>query len=127
MQRFSDIQLNYREIATPQLLADILENVQAAVRIYQAGGKRHEVVIKPPRRSNPQNDKWHKLLRAIAAETGHSVEEIKHAVKTEFLGEEVFIFAGKEHSRPRESSGLTEREMSDLITQTEALYADLSR
>jgi len=126
MQRFSDIQLNYREIATPQLLADILENVQAAVRIYQAGGKRHEVVIKPPRRSNPQNDKWHTLLRAIAAETGHSVEEIKHAVKTEFLGEESFIFAGKEHSRPRESSGLTEREMSDLITQTEALYADLS-
>ncbi len=126
MQRFSDIQLNYREIATPQLLADILENVQAAVRIFQAGGKRHEVVIKPPRRSNPQNDKWHKLLRSIAAETGHSVEEMKHAVKTEFLGEEVFIFAGKEHSRPRESSGLTEREMSDLITQTEALYAQLS-
>jgi len=95
MQRFSDIQLNYREIATPQLLADILENVQAAVRIFQAGGKRHEVVIKPPRRSNPQNDKWHKLLRSIAAETGHSVEEVKHAVKTEFLGEEMFIFGGK--------------------------------
>ncbi len=125
MQRLADVRLNYRVQVSQSNLDEIDENIKAAIRISEAGGKTHEVTITPPRRSNPQNDKWHKLLRAIAQQTGHSVEEVKHAVKLEFLGEETFVFKGSEFVRPRSSSGLTENEMSQLITQTEALFYGL--
>ena len=124
MQRLRDVQLNYRSNVCPEDVDEIIENLNAAIRIAEQGGKTHEVSIRPPRRSNPQNDYFHSLVRDIASSTGHTAEEVKHFIKAEYLGYDTIVIKGVPIARPRETSGLTESEMTELITRTEALHAE---
>ena len=125
MQLVRDITINYRAVISSENLEEITENIETAIAISEQGGKWHELSIRPPRRSNPQNDYFHSLLRDIASSTGHTVEEVKHFCKAEFLGYDTIVLKGIPIARPRESSGLTEAEMTELITRTEALHAEL--
>ena len=125
MQRIRDLTINYRAVISAENLEEVTENIETAVAISEQGGKWHEVSIRPPRRSNPQNDYFHTLLRDIATATGHSVEEVKHFCKAEYLGYDTVVIRGIPIARPRETSGLTEVEMTELITRTEVLHADL--
>jgi hypothetical protein len=119
----TDQPINVRFVIDEQNLPDILANLEAAQK-FTAAGKPYEAHIHRLRRSNPQNDYWHTLLRDIADKTGHSFEEVKDWVKTEFLGTKAILLRGKTIIRPRESSKLTADEMSLLIERTEALHAD---
>ena len=124
MQRVRDIKINFRCAIDHDNMDDINENIDTAIAIRSAGGNFHEISIRPPRRSNPQNDYFHSMIRDIARATGDSVEAIKFWVKAEFLGLDEFEFAGKQVKRPRSTAELTETEMSLLIQQTEALHAE---
>jgi len=115
--------INVRFVIDEQNLPDILANLEAAQK-FTAAGKTYEAHIHRQRRSNPQNDYWHTLLRDIADKTGHSFDEVKDWVKTEFLGTKTIQIQHKTVVRPRESSKLTADEMSFLIERTEALHAE---
>ena len=127
MQRIRDLKINFRCVVEHENIDDINENIDTALAIREQGGNFHEVSIRPPRRSNPQNDHFHSMIRDIARNTGDSVEAIKFWVKAEFLGLEEFVFAGKQVDRPRSTSELTEYEMSELIQRTEVLHAEFGR
>ena len=90
-------------------------------------GKVYEIHIRQPRRTDPQNDMWHAQLRKIADMTGHTLEEVKDAVKSEVLGVEVVTLGPKTYARPPSSSDLPMDVMSMLIERTEAIYHDLCR
>ena len=124
MQRIRDLKINFRCVVEHENIDDINENIDTALAIREQGGNFHEVSIRPPRRSNPQNDYFHSMIRDIARNTGDSVEAIKFWVKAEFLGLEEFVFAGKQVKRPRSTSELTEYEMSELIQRTEVIHAE---
>jgi|10_taG_2_1085330.scaffolds.fasta_scaffold04005_9 hypothetical protein len=111
-----------------QLRVDIsaatLDRINGAIRHALEKGK-YEAWIRPKRRSNPQNDQIHVLLREIAKKTGHTVGEIKEYVKVEFLGTKEVEINGNYREIPRPTSDLSTMEASDFIGQLEAFIHEL--
>ena len=88
--------------------------------------KPHEVIIKPYKhvRSVEQNNLLHSWVREIANETGHTVEEIKDHICTEFLGTKDYVgLDGEPRSRVIGTSELSVEEMSALIERVTELGA----
>ena len=88
--------------------------------------KPHEVIIKPYKhvRSVEQNNLLHSWVREIANETGHTVEEIKDHISSEFLGTKDYVgLDGKPRSRLMTTSELNVEEMSALIERVTELGA----
>ena len=119
-----ELALNYRTAVVESALPEIKENIQQALKQAEQG-KHYELLIRRPRRSNPQNDYWHTLIRQVADKTGYTVEEAKFWVKGEILGYEMVTIHGKGIAQPRPSSDLTTDEMSELIERTEVILSGL--
>ena len=77
-------------------------------------------------RSIEQNNLLHSWIRAIAEETGHSVEEIKDYVCSEYLGSREYLgINGTPKSRLVTTSELSVEEMSALIERVTELGAQV--
>jgi hypothetical protein len=75
-------------------------------------------------RSVEQNNLLHSWVREIANETGHTVEEIKDHICTEFLGTKDYVgLDGEPRSRLMTTSELNVEEMSSLIERVSELGA----
>jgi|TARA_Y100000310_G_scaffold202006_1_gene202087 hypothetical protein len=86
----------------------------------------HEVVIRPYKhvRSVEQNNLLHTWVREIANETGHTVEEIKDHLCSEFLGTKDYVgLDGSHRRRLIATSELNVEEMSALIERVAELGA----
>ena len=116
--------LNYRTVLVESALPEIKENIQQALK-QSDQGNTYELLIRRPRRSNPQNMYWHTLIRQVSDKTGYTVEESKFWVKGEILGYEMVTINGKGIAQPRPSSDLTTDEMSELIERTEVILSGL--
>ena len=119
-----ELALNYRTVLIESALPEIKENIQQALKQADQG-KHYELLIRRPRRSNPQTAYWHPLIRQVADKTGYTVEEAKFWVKGEILGYEMVTIHGKGIAQPRPSSALTTDEMSELIERTEVILSGL--
>ena len=102
-----ELALNYRTVLIESALPEIKENIQQALKQADQG-KHYELLIRRPRRSNPQNDYWHTLIRQVADKTGYTVEEAKFWVKGEILGYEMVTIHGK---------GMDEKEVRSIYFQ----------
>ena len=79
--------INYRETVVKAKFDEIVANLIHAMDMHEKG-ERYEVWIRKRKRSNDQNDYFHKMLREISIATGHTVEELKHHFVTEVFGTE---------------------------------------
>ena len=89
-------------------------------------GTPHEIIIRPYKysRSVEQNNLLHSWIREIANETGHTVEEIKDHICSEFLGSKDYVgLDGEPKSRVVATSELSVEEMSALIERVTELGA----
>lgn len=86
-----------------------------------------EVVVRPfkPRKTDPQRNTLHLWLRVMADETGHSIEELKHYIKEEFLGFEETLVMGRPYRVLRSTEDLNRAEYADLLDRVSALAAEL--
>ena len=92
------------------------------------GDTPYEVIVRPYKssRSIEQNNLLHSWIRAIAEETGHSVEEIKDYVCSEYLGSREYLgINGTPKSRLVTTSELSVEEMSALIERVTELGAQV--
>ena len=88
----------------------------------------YEVVIRPYKshRSLEQNNLLHSWLRAIAEETGHTVEEMKDYICSEYLGTRQYIgINGTPKRRLMTTSELSVEEMSALIERVAQLGSEV--
>ena len=88
----------------------------------------YEVIVRPYKssRSMEQNNLLHSWLREIAEETGHTVEEIKDYVCSEYLGSREYIgINGTPKRRLVTTSELSVEEMSALIERVAQLGAEV--
>jgi len=93
-----------------------------------AGDTPYEVIVRPYKssRSIEQNNLLHSWIRAIAEETGHSVEEIKDYVCSEYLGSREYLgINGTPKRRLVTTSELSVEEMSALIERVTELGAQV--
>ena len=91
------------------------------------GDTPYEIVIRPHKssRSIEQNNLLHSWLREIAEETGHTVEEIKDYVCSEYLGSREYLgINGTPKRRLVTTSELSVEEMSALIERVAQLGAE---
>ncbi len=116
--------INFRALITPSNFEEIQVNWNEAIKQANAGTP-YEISIKRPRRTNPQNDKWHQQLRHLATITGHTLEECKDAVKQEVLGIEIVELGPKKYMRPCSSAELSTDQMSILIERTQQIIDEL--
>ena len=82
------------------------------------GDTPYEIIVRPYKssRSIEQNNLLHSWLRVIAEETGHTVEEIKDYVCSEYLGSSEYLgINGTPKRRLVTTSELSVEEMSALI------------
>jgi len=89
-------------------------------------GVPYEVIVRPYKsiRSVEQNNLLHSWIREIANETGHTVEEIKDHICSEFLGSKDYVgLDGEPKSRVVATSELSVEEMSALIERVTELGA----
>jgi hypothetical protein len=84
--------------------------------------QRYELVLRlhKSRRSKSQNARYWAIIGVIAADTGHTAEELHEYCKREFLGLEVVHIFGKEHERTRSTTGMNTKEFSDYCERVEA-------
>jgi hypothetical protein len=77
----------------------------------------HQVVVEPydPKRTNAQNDLLHAWLRAIANETGYTVDEVKQLAKREILGVRKVEFNGREHEVVPSTADMGKKEFSEFV------------
>ena len=90
------------------------------------GDTPYEVIVRPYKssRSIEQNNLLHSWIREIARETGHTVEEIKDHICSEFLGSKDYVgLDGEPRSRVIGTSELSVEEMSALIERVAELGA----
>ena len=88
----------------------------------------YEVIVRPYKssRSMEQNNLLHSWLREIAEETGHTVEEIKDYVCSEYLGSREYLgINGTPKRRLVTTSELSVEEMSALIERVAQLGAEV--
>ena len=91
------------------------------------GDTPYEVVVRPYKsnRSMEQNNLLHSWLREIAQETGHTVEESKDYVCSEYLGSREYLgINGTPKRRLVTTSELSVEEMSALIERVAQLGAE---
>ena len=92
------------------------------------GDTPYEVIVRPYKssRSMEQNNLLHSWLREIAEETGHTVEEIKDYVCSEYLGSREYLgINGTPKRRLVTTSELSVEEMSALIERVAQLGAEV--
>ena len=92
------------------------------------GDTPYEIIIRPYKssRSIEQNNLLHSWLRAIAEETGHTVDEIKDYVCSEYLGSVEYLgLNGTPKRRLVTTSELSVEEMSALIERVIQLGAQM--
>lgn len=104
-----------------------LESIYAYMARIVADGSTFDVRVGKPttKRSVEQNAALHGLIRSIANFTGNSVDEIKDYVCETYLGQVTYEFNGEERTRARRTSELSTAECADLISQVQALAAEL--
>lgn len=90
-------------------------------------GQPWEIIIRPfkPRKTDPQRNTLHLWLRIMAHETGHSIDELKHYIKAEYLGYEETLVMGRPYQVLRSTEELNRAEYADLLDRVAALAADL--
>ncbi len=89
-------------------------------------GKHVRVAFSQPGkpRSNNQNRYYHSVpVAMIAAETGHTPEEIHEYLKAAFLPRSFVTVAGKEHQVTKSTASLTTAEMEDFLTAVRTFAA----
>jgi hypothetical protein len=87
-----------------------------------------ELVLRPfkENRSLEQNDMFHSWCGSIAEKTGHSKAEIKDILlETVFGTEEYLNFKGEKRTRLRQTSGMSKKEMSELIERSVQIGIEL--
>lgn len=86
-----------------------------------------EVIIRThrPRKTDEQRNTLHLWIRVLANETGHSVGEMKHYIKEEFLGFEETLVMGRPYRVLRATESLNRAEYAQLLQQVAALAANL--
>lgn len=84
------------------------------------------VEIKKTKRSNPQNNYWHKLVDILGKGLGYKPEEMKAILKDSFLGYDEIEYAGRLIKVPRKTSDLNTEQMAELITKTLALGMEMN-
>ena len=92
------------------------------------GDTPYEVIVRPYKssRSIEQNNLLHSWLRGISEETGHTVEEIKDYVCSEYLGSREYLgLNGTPKRRLVSTSELSVEEMSALIERVAQLGAEV--
>ena len=92
------------------------------------GDTPYEIIVRPYKsnRSMEQNNLLHSWLREIAEETGHTVEEIKDYVCSEYLGSREYLgINGTPKRRLVTTSELSVEEMSALIERVTELGAQV--
>ena len=92
------------------------------------GDTPYEVIVRPYKssRSIEQNNLLHSWLRGISEETGHTVEEIKDYVCSEYLGSREYIgINGTPKRRLVTTSELSVEEMSALIERVAQLGTEV--
>jgi len=117
--------VNFRTDVIRQDVVEIIENIEGAVKIVEAGGAQHEVFIRPKRRSNPQNDAIHKIYRELSKRSGHTIGEVKEWSKSNHLGMKTIEVGGIWREIPRSTTDLSKEEASEYIQLLEATLAGL--
>jgi len=89
------------------------------LKVLNIGAELLEVVIRKhsPLKTNPQLRTVHMWFKEIAAETGHTPEDIKALMKAEFLGREVREVMGKAVETTPSLADLKKQEMTDFMTR----------
>tara|TARA_R100000808_G_scaffold3233_1_gene11671 strand:+ start:5587 stop:5946 length:360 start_codon:yes stop_codon:yes gene_type:complete len=117
-------QINYRGTVVKAKFDEIVANLVHAMEMHDQG-ERYEVWIRKRKRSNDQNDYFHKMLREISHATGHTVEELKHHFVTEVFGTEEFEVGGVKYERPISTASLPVDDMVTLNSHVETFYAEI--
>jgi len=115
--------INYRKEIYYSELGEIMENLVQAAKAH-VEGTTYEVTIRRRRRSNEQNDYFHKMLRDLSIHTGHTLEELKYHFVVEVFGLEEFEVKGKTYHRPVSTSGLPVDQMILLNSHVEVMHAE---
>jgi len=92
------------------------------------GDTPYEIIVRPYKssRSIEQNNLLHSWIREISNETGHTVEEIKDYVCSEYLGSREYLgINGTPKRRLVTTSELSVEEMSALIERVTELGAQV--
>lgn len=74
-----------------------------------------EVIIRKPKRSNPQNALYWSLLKVLSDYTGNTDEELHTRLKVEFLGVERNLVRGIDLVIPKSTATLNTKEFTDFI------------
>ena len=117
--------LKNRENRAYQVRWSLMEHIES---LDLEGDTPYEVIVRPYKssRSIEQNNLLHSWIRAIAEETGHSVEEIKDYVCSEYLGSREYLgINGTPKRRLVTTSELSVEEMSALIERVTELGAQV--
>ena len=115
--------INYRTEINSSTLAEIMENLDQAERSYKQG-MIYEVHIRRQRRSNHQNDYFHKMLQDLSIHTGHTLEELKYHFVVEVFGLEEFTVNEKTYQRAVQTSSLSIDQMVLLNSHVEVMHAE---
>jgi hypothetical protein len=115
--------INYRKEIYYSEISEIVENLIKASKAHEEG-TTYEVSIRRKRRSNDQNDYFHKMVGDIAIATGHTPEEVKYHVVAEVFGLEEFVVKGKKYHRRVSTSSLPIDQMILLISHVEVMHAE---
>lgn len=84
--------------------------------------KLYELVVRihKTKRSESQNARYWAILGIVAADTGHSTEELHEHLKREFLGFEVVSVMGKEYERVKSTTSLDTKQFAEYCDRVEA-------
>jgi hypothetical protein len=115
--------INYRKEIYYSELGEIIENLVQAAKFHEEG-TTYAVTIRRKRRSNDQNDYFHKMVGDIAIATGHTPEEVKYHVVAEVFGLEEFVVKGKKYHRRVSTSSLPIDQMVLLNSHVEVMHAE---
>lgn len=85
--------------------------------------RRWRVSVGKPKRSLQQNALYHSWVGQIAAETGHSHDDIHEWLKAEFLPPRFIEIEGTEHEIRRSTTALKVDEMSEFMDRVSAWAA----
>jgi hypothetical protein len=97
-------------------------HVIARLAYLNLASQTWEVLIRPfrPQRSLAQNARYWALVSAVAAETGHTPEEVHEVAKARLLGLESVEAFGIRVDKPRSSAELNVGDFTDYMTRFEA-------
>ena len=105
-------------------------NPAAFLEHLKSYGPEDRLVVTVAKQTKPRSDEqrgyyFGVVLKVIAHETGHSVEEVHEVMKRKYLPRRIVPFNGKEYPLPGSTTDLSKMEFSEYMTKCIAEAGEL--